>query len=451
MPNEFAALKPVESSMFSRAGYDEATWALLLEFKSTHEIRSYRGVSPETADEALSAKSLGRWWNANVKGNSSWEYDVLGADPSQMPEPPKAKPAEALEVIDEDIRLVEPRWNGHSIDPLAPQVQQATILDAQPIKDGEIPRTVAEADYFGVKAFDPETGHWPSEVVNEDGTVKEEAITAIVRQPVGEVLAAWTAPESAAEALDLLAEREGEIKAIIQRNKEVGAQALAINVSNVETHAVAGKELTSLVSTKDATVKILDPFRSQLYEAYKDVQQLSKSAVDPLDSAITHLKRIMGAWEFEQDRIRKEEARKAREAADAEARRLQEAEAERIRLADVQDKLDEGDEAGAQMLFEAPLIEVPRPYVAPAPVQPTDLPPAGQSVRANWKIDEESIDLVVFLRAVKDGKIDLEVAARFVLPNIPALNKQAKSLESTFNVPGFRAINEPVRSVRRGK
>ena len=90
MPNEFAALKPVESSMFSRAGYDEATWALLLEFKSTHEIRSYRGVSPETADEALSAKSLGRWWNANVKGNSSWEYDVLGADPSQMPEPPKA-------------------------------------------------------------------------------------------------------------------------------------------------------------------------------------------------------------------------------------------------------------------------------------------------------------------------------------------------------------------------
>ena len=254
MPNEFAALKPVESSMFSRAGYDEATWALLLEFKSTHEIRSYRGVSPETADEALSAPSLGKWFNANIRGNHSWEYDVLGADPSVIPEPPKAKPTEALQVIDEDIKLVEPGWNGHSIDP-QPQMH-ITEIGNWPTYD-----FVAQADDFGVKEFDPQTGHWPSEAVNEDGTVKEEAITAIVRQPVGEVLGKWSVPESAAEALDLLAEREVEIKAIIAQSAETGAQALTVRVDTAEKRVAASETLNRLVAKKNTTTEALDPFR----------------------------------------------------------------------------------------------------------------------------------------------------------------------------------------------
>ena len=109
----YECLKPVKSSMFSRAGYSESTWELLFEFLSTKEIRAYKNVAPEVADSALTSESLGKFFNSQIKGNPAWEYEVLGADPSQMPEMPKAKPVESLSVMDEDIKLCEPGWNGH--------------------------------------------------------------------------------------------------------------------------------------------------------------------------------------------------------------------------------------------------------------------------------------------------------------------------------------------------
>ena len=467
-------LKPVQSSMFSKAGYSPDYWTLVFVFKSTGEVKAYRNVAPEVADAALSAKSLGSWWNQNIRNKPEWEGEIIGAEP---PEPgtkaAKAdKPAESLSVIDSDIRLVEPGWNGKTIDPLPSEGIRAEDMGLQPTTwptYGGIDRSQTtipvpqpgvvfqgvqgiSSDHpgFGVKAFDPETGHWPSDAVSEDGTVKEEAVASIVRQPVGEILPAWTAPETAAEALELLSERESEIRSIVAQNSERSKAALACQVRDLATHTEAGKTLTELVNVKDVTFKLLDPFRVVLYDAYKFAQDKSKSAIEPIDTAITHIKRQMGAWEAEQERQRQARVAEERRRADEAARELQRKQAEQLTLAEVADALDTGDTAKAEELLAHP-IEVPLPYVAPAVVEPTYLAPAGQSTRANWKIDEDYIDLVAFLRAVKDGKLELEVAARFILPNIPALNKQAKSLESTFSIPGFRAKNEPVRSVRRGK
>ena len=85
-------LQPNKSSMFSRAGYDSDNWLLLLEFKSTGEIRAYKDVAPETADAALTAESLGKWWNANVRNSPSWEYEIIvPAEPARPKE--KAAPS----------------------------------------------------------------------------------------------------------------------------------------------------------------------------------------------------------------------------------------------------------------------------------------------------------------------------------------------------------------------
>lgn len=428
MATAYDYLKPVESSMFSRAGYDEENWLLLFEFKSTHEIRAYKDVTPETAEMVLSSPSLGKYFNSEIKGNGAWEFEVLGADPSQ--EKPVAAPAEKpeLTIMDADIKLVEPGWNGKTIE----------AKPAAPTMD------------FGVKEFDPETGHWPKDAVNEGGAVKEEAIAAMTKQPQGEVLAAWESPKTATEAIRLFTEHKGEIDAIIKQSAERSQQALAIRVMNQATHTSASEALTEIVKAKDRAMTLLDPFRALLYDAYTVANNHKKAAIEPLEGGINHLKRQLNAYEFEQEQIRQRKLREEQQRAEEEARRLQEQQSQQLTLAEMQDALESGDTQKAEELAQKP-IEVPRPYVAPAPIEPTFEAPKGQGTRANWKVNEETANMVEFMTAVKTGKLDVAVAAKYVKFDFPALNKMAKAQQEAFNVPGLTAWNDTVRSVRRGK
>lgn len=431
--NPYEVLKPVQSSMFSRVGYSDTMWTLLFEFKTTGEIREYRNVAPEVADEALRAQSIGKWWNANVKGNPGWEYETLGADPATMlPKAPKPTQTVEMNVLDEDIRLCEPGWNG------------TTILSTDHIAQtyGGIDRgqTTIPVPQIHVS----EVANYPQDDTHAFQT-REMAV-----QPQGEVLGAWQTPTTPVEAVALLNEHASEIDAIIAQSAEANANALKVKVVDASTHAVAGDVLTRLVQRKDSAFKLLDPFRAILHTAYKFAGIRAAAAIDPLDTAITYVKRQMGTWEQEEERKRLARIQEERRRAEEAARELQRQQQEAITLAEVTDALEQGDTAKAEDLVANP-IQVPLPYVAPQFIEPTYLPPAGQSTRANWKIREETIDMVAFLRAVKDGKLTIDVAAKYVLPNLPALNKQAKSLENAFSVPGFEAFNDPVRSVRRGK
>jgi len=468
----YECLKPVKSSMFSRAGYSESTWELLFEFLSTKEIRAYKNVAPEVADEALTAPSIGKWWNANVKSNPAWEYDVLGADPSQTPEPPKAKPAEALQVIDEDIRLVEPGWNGHSIDP-APKIEAGVY---PPSDAGNITVEMLQAEYARSTGREPQEVVWfeqpgdPEKFLDPqvdrvdvyaktgDGYTPIEQ-TAIVRQPVGEVLAAWRAPESAAEALDLLSEREGEIKAIIAQNVETGQQALTVRIDTAEKRVEASETLNRLVSKADTTKAALDPLRKVLYDVYMETGGKVKAGLEPLEAGIKHVKAQILSWDQAQERIRQQKIREDNERRDAEARRLQEAEAARLKLLDVQDALDEGDEQRAETLFDAPEIQVPRPFIQPQYIPPAVQKIEGQSTSSKWKVDEDLIEddqaytasIVALMRAVIAGKYDMQQAAALLKWDLSAANKLAGALGASFNVPGLSVKEVGSLSVRRKK
>ena len=468
----YECLKPVKSSMFSRAGYSESTWELLFEFLSTKEIRAYKNVAPEVADEALTAPSIGKWWNANVKSNPAWEYEVLGADPSQTPEPPKAKPVESLSVMDEDIKLCEPGWNGHGIAP-QPKIEAGVY---PPSDAGNITIEMLQAEYARSTGREPQEVVWfeqpgdPEKFLDPqvdrvdvyaktgDGYTPIEQ-TAIVRQPVGEVLAAWRAPESAAEALDLLSEREGEIKAIIAQNVETGQQALTVRIDTAEKRVEASETLNRLVSKADTTKAALDPLRKVLYDVYMETGGKVKAGLEPLEAGIKHVKAQILGWDQAQERIRQQKIREDNERRDAEARRLQEAEAARLKLLDVQDALDEGDEQRAETLFDAPVIEVPRPYVAPVYVPPAAPKIEGQSTSTKWKVDEDLIEddqaytasIVALMRAVIAGKYDMQQAAALLKWDLSAANKLAGALGASFNVPGLSVKEVGSLSVRRKK
>ena len=474
MPNKYPCLQPVNSSMFSRAGYDSENWQLLLEFKSTKEIRGYRHVSPEMGDEALSAPSLGKYFNATIKGNPGWEYEVLEAE--EPDEQPAAKPAVEGGITDEDIRACDPTWTGNQTfqcgtGEMGTLYWRSTLSD--PEKWMEISAVPEEclpsplqmhisevADWpkvsFGVTESDPQTGHRPNSDLDANGDVKGSAMTAPSR---GELLGAWTVPESAAEALDLLAEREGEIKAIIAQSKETGEQALTVKVVDANTRLSASDTLTRLTEKKTKTVEALDPFRKVLYDAYSEAGAKVKAGVDPLEKGISHVKSQILSWDQAQERIRQEALRKAREAAEAEARRLQEEEAQRIRLAGVQDAIDEGDEQRAQTLFDAPPIEIPRPFVQPQYIPPAAPKVEGQSTSTTWKVDREAVEsddtgqayivsITKLLTSVKDGKFPIAQAAPLLSWDFSAADKLAGAMQSAFSVPGLTA--SPKSSLRVG-
>lgn len=455
MATLYPFLKPVDSSMFSRAGFDEDTWRLVYEFKSTREIKAYLHCSPEVAEDALSASefggSIGRWWNAKVKGNPQWEFETL--PPDEQPKSQDKTTDAALGTLDEDIKLVEPGWDGEKIVP-DPEVDRVDFYSQHP--DGSHTKIEGGLD-FGAKAFDPQTGHWPSDAVNEDGTVKEGAIAAMsTLPPSGELLGAWTAPESAAEALDLLAERDGEIKAIIKANTDTGQQALTVKIDSQESRVKASETLDRLVSKSDKTKSALDPFRKVLYDAYQEAGALVKAGLDPLDNGVKFVKNAIITWDRAAEAERQRKIREDNERRDAEAKRLQEEESNRLKLAEVSDALESGNEQQAQTLFDTPL-QVPRPYVAPVYIPPSAPKIEGQSTSTKWKVDEDVIEddqayvasIVMLVRAVNAGSYDIQQAAALLKWDLPAVNKLASALGSAFNVPGLSVKEAGSLSVRR--
>jgi hypothetical protein len=433
-------LKPVTSSMFSKAGYCEDFWTLVLVFKSTREIKAYSNVAPEVADECLNAPSIGKWWNEHVKGNPHFgESETIGTDEPEPSPKPAARPVDDGMLTDEELNMIAP-------DPDAKP--QATLQDCVAVTLEQVNPGI-QSGMFNPDVID-------GQFAEVDEAPPEQALQVL--PPSGEILGAWTAPESAAEALDLLAERENEIKAIVKANADTGQQALTVRVTSQESRLAASETLDKLVVKRDKTTAALDPFRKVLYLAYEEAGALVKSAVEPLKKGVDHIKQQCVAWDQQVERQRQEALRKAREEAEAEARRKQQEESERLTLAEVDNRLEQGDTIGAQTLFDAP-IEVPRPAPAAVYIPPAAPKVEGQSTATSWKVDRDAVEsdptgaayltsITLLLRAVKDGAYPVEQAAPLLSWDFAAADKLAGALQSAFAVPGLSV--KPVTTMRVG-
>ena len=404
-------LKPVQSGMFSDAGYDDDTWTLGLRFKTGLTLL-YSDVPPEVADEFLNAESLGKHYNTIFKGLGFKAIQDPSAPPVEKKEEPKKPVARVETTIDDDIRLVDPSWTG------------------QPEEESEL-EPILTANVKVVAPFFEEPAK-------------------IVHVPAPEILVAWEPPKDVIQALTMMETRKGEIAAIIKQNYDQAKDAMAIRVTDHLSHAGASQVLKNLVNTKDRTEKLLDPFRSVIYLSYKTAADNKQQAMSSIDGAISYIKGCLSVYEANEQRKHQEQVRASSLAAQEEARKLQAQRSEQLTLAEMTDALESGDTERAEELAANP-IEVPLPYVAPPHVAPSILPPEGQSLRDNWSIRKDSVDLSAFLAAVKDGRVSIEKAAQWLEPNFKALDKMAKSLTTAFDIPGFQAENNPVRVVRRGK
>ena len=70
----------VDSSQIKSVGYDEATLMLEVEFRYSGSVYTYFDVPKSEYDAMMAAESVGKYFNANIKG-SGYKYELQTAEP----------------------------------------------------------------------------------------------------------------------------------------------------------------------------------------------------------------------------------------------------------------------------------------------------------------------------------------------------------------------------------
>ncbi len=213
-------------------------------------------------------------------------------------------------------------------------------------------------------------------------------------------------------------------------------QADEVQITTAIEHGTALELIKALRDREKRITEHFEPSRKALDVAKKEVLAARDTLIKPLEAARGVLSGKAVTYQQEQERIaaeaqRKadEEARIAREKAEAEA-----AEKEAARLAALEEAIEEGDEEKAEEILEAepePVEEIaPVPIIAPALAQVK-----GAGTRTTWKAEVvDFMQLVNYVAANPEWEFLLE-------PSMPGLNRIAVSQKDKMDVPGVKAVS----------
>lgn len=181
------------------------------------------------------------------------------------------------------------------------------------------------------------------------------------------------------------------------------------------------------------------PIIESAHRAHKVALDSQKKLVDPLNTAESLLKRKIGGYLDEQERIRLAEQRRleeeARQRAEEEALAAAvQAEAELKQDGVAQEEIDEHT---LSILDSAP--EQAAPVVAPRTFQ------KAAGVSSTVRYSASVTDLKALMRAVLEGK----APATAVVADMTVLNGLARTLKDGMNYPGVRLVKDTSVAVRR--
>lgn len=204
-----------------------------------------------------------------------------------------------------------------------------------------------------------------------------------------------------------------------ERAKQALARAESMTIQTADEYETAASELMAI----KAKWKEIDDSRKALKqpvdEAAKRIQAFFKPPLDFLSRAEAVIKRTMVTWKTEQDRIAREEARKADEKARKERERLE----REARKAEEAGRLER-----AEVLRDRAEVTVAAP---PPPVAPRV---SGLSERTTWKYE-----------IVDAAKLPRE----YLIPDEKRIGAVVRALKGDTNIPGVRAYEESILGARR--
>lgn len=261
---------------------------------------------------------------------------------------------------------------------------------------------------------------------------------------------------TAEPALKLVETEEVETKALT-----IVDEAKAIVVRDAETYTKAGHFWKDIRAMRSEVAATFDPLIKQAHELHKNTLSKKNEIDKPLEIAERQVKSLMGAYDAEQERIRKAEqdrlaeiARKEEEARIAEELRILEeerkAEEERLMQAAIEAEKS-GNKAQAEELINvaeersqeaaqaAAEIQAAPVYVPPVVVPKATPKLAGGPVyQTRWK--HQVVNLMDLVKAVASGRAPINA----LQTNYVFLGQQARSLKEHMNIPGVRAYAERV-------
>ena len=198
-------------------------------------------------------------------------------------------------------------------------------------------------------------------------------------------------------------------------------QARAIIVKDQVAHDAATELYLGLSALEKEINAVHDPAISAAHAAHKAALAAKGKSADPVAEAKKIIKPKITAWEQEQERIRQELERKAREEA---AKREEEA---RLALAVEAEKMEAPPEVVEQIL--ATPLPTPAPVVAPT-FQKTK----GFTSRPNYSCSVVNLQELVKAAAANPNLLC------YLQPNEVALGALARSMKDAFTLPGCKLI-----------
>lgn len=206
-----------------------------------------------------------------------------------------------------------------------------------------------------------------------------------------------------------LVEQELESKAVTWPER-----AKSIAICDQRSYETAAGLLLDIAALEKEIKAHHEPIKTTAFAAHKAAVAAEKKLLDPLQEATGILKRGLGAWLQEQERIRQEAERKAREA----AAKIEEE--QRLALA------VQAEQEGAAPETVEEIIETPLPIAQPVAAR-TYAPVAGVSARKVWKW--EIIDPNLIPR-------------QYLVPDTVAINRVVAGLKQNANIPGILVYEE---------
>lgn len=171
-------------------------------------------------------------------------------------------------------------------------------------------------------------------------------------------------------------------------------QAIAIKVSNVQSYVEAGELGKSLKELRAKVVAYFEKPKKKAADAHRELCNMEKAELKPIDEAITILHAEMNKYTAEQERIRKAAEDKLK------AEQEETAAKERERLLNAAARADErGKTEKAEILLE----KAENVYVAPVTVEPTvakTVSTAAGNITQAKELQIQVVDIKAFLAEI---------------------------------------------------
>ena len=224
-----------------------------------------------------------------------------------------------------------------------------------------------------------------------------------------------------------------EIAVIEKEATTVLSKAREFKVMSQDDYDAAAVFIRGVKGLQKKVEETFKPIVQKAHAAWKEAKDQENKHLVPLQEAEKIVKTASITWYDEQERIRLDAERKAREEAIA---------AENKRRAELERQAAAHEAKGNHEKAEERRAAAEQVFVAPVVVTPTAVKAEGQSIKENWKA--ELTDLKALIQAVSQGHAPLN----FLQADMVVINKQAKATKDSMKFDGIKFVCEKVMAVR---